>query len=181
MFPVATAHVIAFLEHPWAYVYFRTLRCPFLAAAVHFCAFSRASVGPRLLKDLEVPIFGTTRARLFIPEVPVAPRPLEDLEVPVLGSFGARHFVPMLPVGPRPLQDREVPAACRERAEHARKHFSRVTLEERTISARARFAAMSAPHVRVTFPAGRAFFPAAGATSAPAAAQRRQTRRNHRR
>ena len=52
-------------------------------------------------------------------------RLLEDLEVLILSSTRARHFVSGIPVGPRPLQDREVPAACRERAEHARKHFSR--------------------------------------------------------
>ena len=50
-----------------------------------------------------------------------------------------------------------------------------------TSAARTTLAAVSGPYVRVSSPAGRAFFHAAGATSALAAAQRRQTRHKHRR
>ena len=45
-----------------------------------------APIGPRPLEDLEVPVFCSLSARLFVPGVPFRPRPLKDLEVPVFRS-----------------------------------------------------------------------------------------------
>ena len=72
---------------------------------------------------MRCPIFATIAHVISSLEYPWA-HALEDPEVHIFGITRARHFVPEAPVGPRPLQDREVPAACREMAEHARKHFS---------------------------------------------------------
>ena len=83
-------------------------------------------MGPRPLKDLEVPVSGRPCARLLAPGAPLGPRPLEDLEMPILCSCHARHIVPGVPVGPRPLQDREVPASCPYIAERLRKPFRRL-------------------------------------------------------
>ena len=134
--------------HPWV----RDLQVPDRGGQHPRLCVVGAPLVPRSLEDLEVPVFGNRLSRPFVLEVFIVPRPLEDLEVPVIGSFGARPFVPVaalspcpledlevlllgstrarcfvprVPVGLRPLQDRDVPAACRERAENARKHFSR--------------------------------------------------------
>ena len=97
-------------------------------------------------------------SRLFVLGARVDPHPLEDLLVLFACSWSARKLFTLAPVVLLLRGNFEVPVC------------GRVTL----------FAA-SAPRVFVTFPGRSCPFPAAGPFAFPAAAQRPQTRRKHRR
>ena len=81
-------------------------------------------MGARPLEDLEVPVYGSKGARLFVQGAPLRLRLLEVLEVPVFGSKRARVFVPGESAGTRPLQDFEV-FACRESADPPHEPYER--------------------------------------------------------
>ena len=60
---------------------------------------------------MDVLVLGSPCARLVVPRAPAGPRLLEDLQVPVFSGKHARPFVPGASVGPRPLEDLEVPVS----------------------------------------------------------------------
>ena len=57
----------------------------------------RAPVGPLLLEDQEVLVFGSLRALSFVPGAPGGPRQPKDFKVPVFGKARACQFVPGAP------------------------------------------------------------------------------------
>ena len=82
-------------------------------------------MGARPLEDLEVLVYGSKGARLFVQGAPMRLRLLEVLEVPVFKSKRARVFVPGKSAGTRPYQDLGGSPACRESAETHHEPYER--------------------------------------------------------
>ena len=129
-----------------------------------------------------MPVLGSLCARFFVPRAPVGQHPLEDHEVPVLGSYCATHFVPGVLFGPRPLEHGQVPALCRVITEVVFKLLLQVPFDSaHRYLGHARHARRRVRPARPRdLPRCRGSLPAAGLAPAPAAAQLRYTRRNHR-